>query len=100
MTLTGNYLDGKTAYEWGVFDFLEAPEDVDAKALEIAKTIATRSPAAVEMGKQLVDQMYLGQVINGVRQELLAQSSLFQTQDYQEQRAALREKRPPVFKRR
>jgi enoyl-CoA hydratase/carnithine racemase len=100
MTLTGNFLDGKTAYEWGVFDFLEEPQNVDAKALEIAKTIAARSPAAVEMGKQLVDQMYLGQVINGVRQELLAQSSLFQTEDYQEQRAALREKRDPVFKRR
>ncbi len=57
MTLTGDYVDGKTAYDWGIFDFLEEPENVDAKALAIAKTIASRSPAAVEMGKQLVDQM-------------------------------------------
>ena len=100
MTLSGDFVDGKTAYEWGIFDFLEEPENVDAKALSIAKTIASRSPAAVEMGKQLVDQMHLPAVINGVRQELLAQSSLFQTEDYKEQRAAIREKRPPAFKRR
>ena len=99
MTLTGDYVDGQTAYEWGIFDFLLPPDEVDAKALSIAKTIASRSPGAVEMGKQLVDQMHMGAVVNGIRQELLAQSSLFQSQDYQEQRAALREKREPVFRR-
>lgn len=99
MTMTGDFVDGRTAYDWGIFDFLEEPENVDAKALSIAKTIASRSPAAVEMGKQLVDQMHIGAVINGVRQELLAQSALFQTNDYKEQRAALREGRPPAFTR-
>jgi enoyl-CoA hydratase/carnithine racemase len=99
MVMTGDYVDGKTAYEWGIFDFLEEPDNVDAKALAIAKTIASRSPAAVEMAKQLVDQMYVGDIANGIRQELLAQSVLFQTNDYKEQRAALREKRDPVFKR-
>jgi len=101
MVLSGDYVDGQTAYEWGIFDFLvDTPEETDTKALEIARTIASRSPAAVEMGKQLVDQMYVGDVANGIRQELLAQTALFQTDDYKEQRAALREKRPPVFKRR
>ena len=101
MVLSGDYVDGQTAYEWGILDFLvDTPEECDAKALEIAKTIALRSPSAVEMGKQLVDQMFVGDISNGLRQELLAQSVLFQSQDYKEQRAALREKRPPVFKRR
>jgi enoyl-CoA hydratase len=100
MAMSGDFVDGETAYDWGIFDFLEEPENVDAKALSIAKTIASRSPAAVEMAKQLVDQMHIGSVISGIRQELLAQSSLFQTEDYKEQRAALREKRDPVFKRR
>jgi enoyl-CoA hydratase/carnithine racemase len=100
MCMTGDYIDGATAYEWGVFDFLVEPDEVDAKALSIAKTIAARSPAAVEMAKQLVDQIHIGPIINGIRQELLAQSSLFQTDDYKEQRAALREKREPIFTRR
>jgi enoyl-CoA hydratase/carnithine racemase len=101
MVMSGDYVDGQTAYEWGIFDFLvDTPEETDIKALAIAKTIASRSPAAVEMGKQLVDQMYVGDIANGIRQELLAQSVLFQTEDYKEQRAALREKRDPVFKRR
>jgi enoyl-CoA hydratase len=100
MTLTGEFVDAQTAYEWGILDFLtETPEECDAKAYEIAKTIASRAPAAVEMGKQLVDQMFTPGIINGVRQELLAQSALFQSNDYKEQRAALREKRPPTFNR-
>jgi enoyl-CoA hydratase len=100
MTLTADFVDARTAYDWGIFDFLmDTPEECDAKAIEIATTIASRSPAAVEMGKQLIDQMYVPAIINGVRQELLAQSALFQTGDYKEQRAALRENREPVFNR-
>jgi enoyl-CoA hydratase len=100
MWMTGDFVDGRTAYEWTIFDFLVDPDEVDAKALSIAKTIAARSPAAVELAEQLVDQMHLGDVISVVRQELLAQSAFFQTHDYREQRAALREKRPPQLTRR
>lgn len=98
MTMSGDFVDARTAYEWGIFDFLVEPEDLDARTLSIAKTIASRSPVAVTIAKQLVDQMHAGAVVNGIRQELLAQSVLFQSEDYKEQRAALREKRDPVFK--
>jgi enoyl-CoA hydratase len=35
---------------------------------------------------------------NGIAQELLAQTALFKTEDYQEARAAIREKRAPSYK--
>jgi enoyl-CoA hydratase/carnithine racemase len=98
MVMSGDFVDAKTAYEWGIFDFLVEPEELDARTLSIAKTIASRSPTAVTIAKQLVDQMHAGAIVNGIRQELLAQTVLFRTEDYQEQRAALREKRDPVFK--
>lgn len=97
MTLTGNFVDGKTAYEWGIFEFLVAPEDVDARALELAKEIAEKSPLAVKLGKTLVDQMYTGTIANGIKQELIAQTALFASRDYKEARAAMREKRKPNF---
>jgi enoyl-CoA hydratase/carnithine racemase len=98
MTLTGNFVDAQTAYEWGIFDFLVAPEDVDARALDIAKSIAAKAPLAVNLGKTLVDQMYTGAIVNGIRQELIAQTALFTSEDYKEARAALRENRTPNFK--
>ena len=98
MVMSGDYVDAQTAYEWGILDFLVEPEELDAKTLAIAKTIASRSPTAVTIAKQLVDQMHAGAIANGIRQELLAQTVLFATEDYKEQRAALREKRDPVFK--
>lgn len=97
MCMSGDFVDGKTAYEWGIFDWLLPRDDVDAKALEIAKSIAARTPMGVEIAKQLIDQMHNGAVVNGIRQELLAQTVLFATEDYQEARAALGEKRDPVF---
>lgn len=97
MVLSGDFIDGKTAYEWGIFDFLEAPEEVDAKALAIAKSIAEKSPLAINLGKTLVDQMYTGAIANGIKQELMAQTVLFTSEDYKEARAALREKRKPNF---
>ena len=98
MVLTGELIDGKTAYEWGLFDVLVEPDEVDDRALAIAKAIAEKSPLAVSVGKTLVDQMYTGMVANGIRQELIAQTLLFGSEDYQEARAALRESRAPQFK--
>jgi enoyl-CoA hydratase len=97
MTLTGNFVDAQTAYEWGIFDFLVEPDEVDAKALGIAKEIAPKAPLAINLGKTLVDQMYTGTIVNGIRQELMAQTVLFTSQDYKEARAALRENRKPSF---
>ncbi len=98
MTLTGNFVDARTAYEWGILDFLVEPEEVDARALEIAKAIAEKAPLAVNLGKTLVDQMHTGAIANGIRQELMAQTVLFTSEDYKEARAALRENRKPNFK--
>jgi enoyl-CoA hydratase/carnithine racemase len=97
MTLTGSFVDARTAYEWGIFDFLVEPDELDDKAFELAKEIASKSPLAVRLGKTLVDQMYTGMIANGIKQELLAQTALFTSQDYQEARAAIREKRKPEF---
>jgi enoyl-CoA hydratase len=79
-------------------DFVVAPEELDAKALEIAKKIAAKPPLCLAMAKTMIDQASAGDVRNGIAQELMAQSYLFKTEDYHEARAALREKRTPTYK--
>ncbi len=98
MVMTGERIDAQTALEWGAVDFVVAPEELDAKALEIARKIAAKPPLCLAMAKTMIDQIHAGAVRNGIAQELLAQTALFKTEDYQEARAALREKRPAVYK--
>ena len=98
MVMTGNSIDAETALEWGAVDFVVAPEELDATALSLAKSIAAKPPIALAMAKSMIDQSHIGAVRNGIGQELLAQSALFKSEDYAEARSALREKRPPVYK--
>lgn len=98
MVMTGERIGAQTALDWGAVDFVVAPEELDARALEIAKKIAAKPPIALAMAKTMIAQSTAGAVRNGIAQELLAQTALFKTEDYAEARAALREKRQPVYK--
>jgi enoyl-CoA hydratase len=98
LVMTGDRIDAQTALEWGAVDFVVAPEALEAKAFEIAQKIAAKPPLCLAMAKTMIDQGTAGAVRSGIAQELMAQSYLFKTEDYFEARAALREKRDPVYK--
>ncbi len=98
LVLTGRPIDAATALEWGAVDFLVSPQDLDERALEIAHDIAAKPPIHLAMGKEMVNLMHGSAIRTGTRTELYAQSYLFQTDDYREARAALREKRAPQYR--
>jgi enoyl-CoA hydratase/carnithine racemase len=98
LVMTGDVVDGEQALAWGIVDWLVAPEALDDEALTLAKKLAAGPPLAVAMAKQLVDQVWGESLRRGIRAELLAQTTLFRSDDYHEARAALREKRPPKYK--
>ncbi|MGE0741715.1 MAG: enoyl-CoA hydratase/isomerase family protein [Hyphomonadaceae bacterium] len=98
MIMSGESIDARTALDWGAVDFVVAPEELDARALAIAQSLAEKPPIALAMAKQLVDQLDGPAIRDGMRQELLAQTALFKTEDYAEARAAHREKRAPRYK--
>jgi enoyl-CoA hydratase len=98
LVMSGEVIDGQQALEWGLVDWLVPPESLDAKALEIARKLAAGPPLAVALAKQLVDQVHGEAVRRGTRLELLAQTTLFKSEDYQEARASLREQRTPKYK--
>lgn len=98
MVMTGKPIDAATALEWGAVDFVVPPEELDARALEIAREIAAKPPINLAMAKEMVNLMHGPTIRTGTRAELYAQSYLFKTEDYQEARAAHREKRAPKYK--
>lgn len=98
MVMTGKPIDAATALEWGAVDFVVPPEELDARALEIAREIAAKPPINLAMAKEMVNLMHGPTIRTGTRAELYAQSYLFKTEDYQEARSARREKRAPNYK--
>ncbi|MET0987782.1 MAG: enoyl-CoA hydratase/isomerase family protein [Steroidobacteraceae bacterium] len=97
MLFTGARIDAQTALAWGAVDFVVAPDQLDAKVMEIARQIASRSPLALAFAKQLVDQFDAPAIRRGFGAELIAQTAMFSSADYREARAAIREKRVPDF---
>ncbi|MGJ7440256.1 enoyl-CoA hydratase/isomerase family protein [Aquipuribacter sp. MA13-6] len=51
LVLTGRRVDGTEAYRMGLLDRLAEPGQVDPVALELARTMATRSPTSVRAAK-------------------------------------------------
>ncbi|MAJ60283.1 MAG: hypothetical protein CBC48_09900 [bacterium TMED88] len=98
LVMSGQAVEAEQALQWGIVDWVVAPEALDEEALRIAKQLASGPPLAIAMAKQLIDQFHGESVRRGIREELLAQSALFKTEDYQEARSALREKRSPRYK--
>jgi enoyl-CoA hydratase len=98
LVMTGRRIDAATALDWGAVDFVVEPGELDATALDIARDIAAKPPINLAMAKEMVNLMHGPTIRTGTRAELFAQSYLFKTEDYQEARAAHREKRAPNYK--
>lgn len=98
MVMTGDMVGGERAMQWGLVDFLVPDDEVDALALEIAKKIAAQPPMHIAVAKQLCDSVHGDQIRHGMREELLAISMLYKTEDRTELRAARKEGRQPNFK--
>lgn len=95
--LTGAMLSGREAFEMGLASEAVPDEQVEPRALELAREIAALSPLAVQ---QLKDVALRGMDLPldaGLALETKALHLLFSTDDQKEGMAAFIEKRPPRF---
>lgn len=97
LMMTGERIDAATALAWNLVDFLVPPDELEARARAIAQRLADNAPLAVQMSKQLVDNVWAGSVRAAMRSELMAQTALFTSRDRAEVGAARAEGRPPEF---
>jgi enoyl-CoA hydratase/carnithine racemase len=81
LLMSGEPIDASQALAWGLVDWVVPREELDERALAICRRIATAPRTAVAIIKQLVDQFWLPVIRNGIRQELLAQTTLFAVVD-------------------
>jgi enoyl-CoA hydratase/carnithine racemase len=53
MLVTGEFIDAATALDWGLVNRVVPDAELDAALLELARTIAAKSPVAIRAGKRL-----------------------------------------------
>jgi enoyl-CoA hydratase/carnithine racemase len=100
MIMTGDPIDAATAERWGLVSRVVPQGDLLAEAQKIAQAIAARAPVAAETAKLNLRAAWELSIANAISYERDLQAICFATEDAAEGRAAFKEKRAPVFRRR
>ena len=97
MMLTGWRMSGAEMYRLGIVEACTAPDELMPAALELAATIASKSPVSTRMGKHTLNTIEDMSLRDGYRYEQDMTALIGKTEDAKEAQAAFREKRAPVF---
>ncbi|MFC1595647.1 enoyl-CoA hydratase/isomerase family protein [Gemmatimonadota bacterium] len=98
MILTGDFIDAGQAHRIGLVNHVYAPDEMLDKAKELARTIASRPPLAVQYAKQAVNRSMEGDTAGGYALESYLHALCCTTDDKKEGVAAFLEKRKGTFK--
>lgn len=96
--LTNQKVDAQTALSIGLVNRVVKQEELMDAAMELAQKICTLAPLAVTAIKRCVCEGCELPLERGLALENEIGLTLYQTEDYEEGRAAFREKRAPRFK--
>jgi enoyl-CoA hydratase len=97
LNMTGDFIDGRTAYEWGLVERVVPREEVREAALEIARSIAARSPVAIGVLRELARTTRDLPIEEGLRREAEGFRRCLASEDGLEGVTAFLEKREPQF---
>jgi enoyl-CoA hydratase/carnithine racemase len=96
LIFTGRQFDAALAEQWGIVNYVVAPDVLAAKGNELAAEICQAAPLAVGMAKRVIDG--LADIDRGLLLEGWAQSQLFSSEDFLEGTQSFLMRRPPNFK--
>jgi enoyl-CoA hydratase len=97
LNLTGDFIDARTAYEWGLVEKVVPQEELLDTALGIARSIAARSPVSVAVLRELARTTRDLPLEEGLRREADGFRRCLGSEDGAEGVAAFLEKREPQF---
>ncbi len=98
MVLTGEMIDAKTAFEWGLVAKVVPGATLLQEAYELAKIITQRAPVAVRLGKEAVNKAFEMTLKDGMDFERRNFYLTFASEDQKEGMKAFVEKREPHYK--
>jgi enoyl-CoA hydratase/carnithine racemase len=97
LNLTGDFVDSRTAYDWGLVEKVVPREQLLTTAMEIAGAIAARSPVSVAVLRELARTTRDLPLEEGLRREAEGFRRCLASEDGAEGVAAFLEKREPQF---
>jgi enoyl-CoA hydratase len=97
LNLGGEFLDARTAYDWGLVEQVVPREQLAEAALGIARTFAERSPHAIAVLRELARTTRDLPLAEGLRREADAFARCLRSEDGLEGVTAFLEKRAPNF---
>ena len=97
LIFTGRMVDAAEAHRIGLVNAVFEPEELLGKTLELAQSLAAKSPAALAFAKQATNLSLQGALADGLAQEATLFAALFATEDQSEGMGAFIEKRTPGF---
>jgi enoyl-CoA hydratase/carnithine racemase len=97
LNLTGDFIDARTAYEWGLVEKVVPQAELLETALGLARTIAARSPHAVAVLRELARTTRDLPLEEGLRREAEGFRRCLASEDGLEGVTAFLEKREPRF---
>ncbi len=98
LILTGDMIDAEEALRLGLLNYVVAPDQLEAKTMEIANKIAEMSPVALRMAKKSVKNAARLGLAAGLEAETDLFILCFTSEDKEEGIRAFLEKRKPAFK--
>ncbi len=97
MALTGLRVGGAELHRLGIVEACTTADDLMPTALDIARSIASKSPLSTRMGKHTLNVIEDMSLRDGYRYEQDMTANIAKTEDAKEAQLAFREKRAPVF---
>jgi enoyl-CoA hydratase/carnithine racemase len=98
LVLTGRVMDAEEALRHGIVSRVVPRDELDAVALDVARTIAQLPPLAVRAWRDGLSQLATPAVSNALHAELLAQMLVYKSEDFAEFKTARAENRSPVYR--
>ena len=97
LVLTGRFLTAQEALTAGLISRVVPPEFWLEEAITVAKTMASKGPVALRLGKEAINKAFETTLAEGVEHERKLFYMLFATEDQKEGMSAFVEKRRPSF---
>jgi enoyl-CoA hydratase len=97
LILTGRMVDADEALRRGLVNAVFDPAELLEQALELARSLATRSAPALAAGKRTVNRALQGELVGDLDAEAQDFAQLFAGEDQKEGMRAFVEKREPRF---
>ncbi len=82
LALTGRVIGAEEALRHGIVSRVVPTEELDARVLEVAHTIAGRSPVAVRLARHVLHELGTPEVLATLRREWLAQTAVMADPSY------------------